>query len=487
MSKYLFPKLSDILFIALMALVLLYGPRTFNLDGDLGRHITIGNYILDTGKIPRTDLFSHTMMGQPLTPHEWLAQVIFALVHRWFGLSGIVFVTACIIAAAFTLVYKESLQRKSSRLIALALTFLAAAASSLHWLARPHIFTFLYLAIWMSLHERIRVGGKISLWIFGIVMLLWANTHGAFIAGFVVWGAYLVGAVVESLKKKSWFNDEIRRWISIGILSLAVTLINPAGIRLLETSFGFISNRYLVNHTQEYLPPDFHNPGSWPFLMMATLLIFALAIKRDRLPFSIALLVSGWFAMAIYSARNIPLFAIVAAPILSSALTYTFARLPFWQRLDENISQLDRKLKGGIWVAGFILIAGVFVSTPAMQQYNVFNASVFPKDAVDWLDEHPQDGHMFNYFTWGGYLLYRQWPGTLVFIDGQTDFYGEALTREYEQVITAQENWEQILEKYQVEWILIPENSLLAKSLADIPAWRTIYSDDCSIIFRKNQ
>ena len=73
---------------------------------------------------------------------------------------------------------------------------------------------------------------------------------------------------------------------------------------------------------------------------------------------------------------------------------------------------------------------------------------------------------------------------SLVFIDGQTDFYGEALTREYEQVITMDENWEQILEKYQVDWMIVPEGSILADNLNEQAAWQTIYSDDTAVIFK---
>ena len=147
MSKYLFPKIQDILFISLLVAVLLYGPRTFNLDGDLGRHITIGDHIMDTSSIPRFDLFSHTMAGQSLTPHEWLAQAVFALANRGLGLSGAVLITGLIIAVSFVLVFRESVRRSSSILISLGVTILAAATASLHWLSRPHVFTFLFLAI----------------------------------------------------------------------------------------------------------------------------------------------------------------------------------------------------------------------------------------------------------------------------------------------------------------------------------------------------
>jgi len=485
MSKYLFPKIQDILFISLLIAVLLYGPRTFNLDGDLGRHITIGDHILDSVTIPRFDIFSHTMTGQPLTPHEWLAQGIFALAHRGLGLSGAVLITGLIIAVSFVLVFRESVGRSSSIVVSLAMTILAAAAASLHWLARPHVFTFLYLAIWVSLHERIRCGKRTPLWIFGLVMLLWANTHGAFISGFVIWGAYLGGELLEAWQMKHWPADRIRTWLVIGALSFAVTFINPAGVHLWETSFGFIGNRYLVSHTHEYLPPYFHDSGTWPFLIMLTLMIFVLGLKKGRLPFTHVLLLTGWSAMALYSARNIPLFAIVVTPILSVMVADVLSEVKGWQKIEANILQTDQKLKGGLWIGVGILLLIVFLSTSVMQFYNRHDASVFPVAAVDWLEENLPEGNIFNHFPWGGYLLYRQWPDTLVFIDGQTDFYGEALTREYEMVITLDDSWEQILDKYQVDWMLVPKASILAGALIEHTNWQTIYKDDTAIITKR--
>ena len=71
----LIPRLEDILFMSIFFAVLGLGPRLLNMDGDLGRHITIGDYILDNQIIPTKDLFSHSMQGLDLTPHEWMAQI----------------------------------------------------------------------------------------------------------------------------------------------------------------------------------------------------------------------------------------------------------------------------------------------------------------------------------------------------------------------------------------------------------------------------
>ncbi len=485
MTKYILPRLSDIIFLSIFISVLLFGPTTFNLDGDLGRHITIGNHILNSQSIPTQDIFSHTMFGQPLTPHEWLSQVIFALAHSGLSLSGPVLIAAILIASAFALVYYDSRQRSDMPFLSLGLTVLAAAASSIHWLARPHIFTFLYLAVWVYLLENVRRNKNISIWVFGVIMLLWANTHGAFIAGFVVWGAYAAGHILEAQIQKQWQPKKLKIWLSIGLLSFTATLLNPDGIHLWGTSFGFIGNTYLVSHTQEYQPVNFHGPGSWPFLVIILLSILILGIKNHRLQISHSLLLAGWIIMGLYSARNIPLYAIIAAPILTETLAKSLPESR-WQMIETNLLKIEQSIQGLFWPILSIGLAIILLRTPPMQAYNAYNPSIFPVKAVNWLLENPQDGRIFNHFTWGGYLLYREWPDQLVFIDGQTDFYGEALTREYEWVISTSEGWENVLRKYDVAWVIIPSDSILADKLAQ-QGWQELYRDATAVILEKHK
>lgn len=480
MARYAIPRLRDVLFISLLTVVILFGPRTFNLDGDLGRHITIGNYIIENLTVPRADIFSHTMIGQTLTPHEWLAQVLLALAHRILGLPGVVLLAALIISSTFTIVFYESQVRSKSPVISLGITILAAAASSLHWLARPHVFTFMFLAIWSLLLERVRREKYAPLWTFGLLMLIWANTHGAFVAGFVTWGAFLGGELLEAWKTRQWRGSRLKSWGSIGLISFAATLLNPAGIHLWSTSIGFVSNHYLVSHTQEYLPPDFHNPGTWPFLLLIAFSIWMLGSKKQPLPVAHNLLLTGWMILGLYSARNIPLFAIIATPILSETAANTLASSR-WKIFEDNLLKTDQSLRGATWIIIGILGAVLLMSTSSMRTYDRFDASVFPVEALNWLETHPQKGKVFNYFPWGGYLLYRQWPETLVFIDGQTDFYGESLTREYEQVISVAQGWKVIMNKYQIEWVIIPSTSDLASALSD-DGWETLYQDETTAI-----
>lgn len=491
--RWLLPKFQDVVFISIFGLALLLGRGMLNTDGDLGRHITIGRYILDTHTIPVTDVFSHTMAGEPLTPHEWLAQVIFAAWHVVAGLDGVVFWCAVLIALTFTLVYRAALRHQPSLLVALSFTYLAAAAASLHWLARPHLYTMLMVAVWVTFFERMRAGKRVAWWLFPATMLLWVNLHGAFIAGLVLWGAYFAGSFIDAGIRWEGIQENLRRQktlIWIGLSSLLVTLANPAGWHIWDTTFGFLRNRYLVGHTAEYLPPDFHNISTWPFLLMIGLSLLVLGGIRPRLPGALLINLAGWTLMGLYSARNVPLYAIVAVPVLSQAVGGWLAAQALGRLggFEAGLQAVDRQLKGYLPVLLVLVVGGGFWLAGAApgEPRQGFLPEVFPVEAVDWLAENPLDGEMFNHFPWGGYLLYRTWPERKVFIDGQTDFYGEALTRQYEAVITLSEGWEQVLAQHQVAWLIVPAESGLARQLQADPHWRLLYQDETAAIIQRS-
>ncbi|MGZ9225976.1 MAG: hypothetical protein ACXW4M_10515, partial [Anaerolineales bacterium] len=426
--SYLLPRIQDAIFVVMLIAVFVHGPAMLNVDGDLGRHVTIGNYIFNNWEIPTRDIFSHTMPGQQLVPHEWLAQLTLGVLHRLWGLIGIVWMIAVLIAGAFTLTYREMLRRNVFRTLALFIVLLAASASSLHWLARPHIFTFLFTALWAYQLEN----DKSKVWLFPLIMWIWANTHGAFIAGFVIWGAHTAGWFWEYLHKQSTLKVGFRLGL-IGAASFAVTFLNPAGWHLWGTSVGYFGSQFLIDRTVEYQSPNFHIWSTWPFLILLALGILALA-SGGRLRPHESILFAGWMVMSLYSARNIPLFAIIVAPYIGVAVQATVENIPILQKLDQRISGVENGLKGIPWplLAILVFIISFYTQSNAANQ---FNPKRLPVDAVDWLETNPQQGNMFNHFTWGGYILYRLWPPETVFIDGQTDFYGESLTREYEQVM----------------------------------------------------
>lgn len=451
-----------------------------NTDGDIGRHITIGDYIAQTWKIPANDIFSHTMNGERLVPHEWLAQWTFSRFHAWMGLDGVVVVASVLIATAFTLTYHEIKKRGSSSLLALLITSLAAFASSLHWIARPHIFTFVLVAIWAySLADR-----RSKVWHFPLIMLIWANTHGAFIAGFAIWLAHMAGWAWDYLHKQAEHTDGLRL-IKIGLTSFAVTFINPSGWHLWGTSTGYYGNKFLVNSTIEYLSPNFHNWSTWPFLLMLIICLVGISFKTKLQTYE-AFLLAGWTTLSLISARNIPLFAIITAPYVATIIQSNLPSSTILQKTKTTINNVEKNHKGIVLpILAVVLLLTTSASQRGLNPANKFDPEKFPVHAADWLESNPQDGNMFNNFIWGGYLLYRLFPDELVFIDGQTDFYGESFTREYAQVMKLEDGWQDVFAKYDVAWVIIESHRSLIPALQNELEWKIVYQDNTTTILHK--
>jgi hypothetical protein len=186
----------------------------------------------------------------------------------------------------------------------------------------------------------------------------------------------------------------------------------------------------------------------------------------------------------------IPLFAIVVTPIAAKTVA-DWLRKDYGQNrfftIEENIYKINSTSNGLVWIFAIVLFAAVLLKSgrtlDPQGQGNVFDERFFPVEAVSWLKTHPQNGHMFNEFDWGGYLLLNLWPNQQIFMDGHTHIYGEKLTREYEQVIAQGNGWEEILNKYDVNWVIIRLNTSLAKALSSSADWATAYADKTAIIF----
>lgn len=195
----------------------------------------------------------------------------------------------------------------------------------------------------------------------------------------------------------------------------------------------------------------------------------------------------GLGIMSLLMARNIPLFAIASAPILSVKVNKFLSKHKTWQQINERFAGFGATSTLSVWPIAMAIIAFVYLvvfNLKFERTYYQFDPAVFPVGAVEFLKENPQKGNMFNEFNWGGYLEYQLFPDYKVFLDSQSDFYGEPLMREYDQITTAQSDWMNLFDKYHVEWVIIPLDTHLKQTLRDKLNWKIIYQDNTAAIFR---
>jgi len=171
------PSLPDLLF-ALMLVALFGKPNGWQSllgDGDTGWHIRTGDYILAHGAVPAQDIFSFSRPGQPWFAWEWLSDVIFAQCHRFWGLEGVAVLGGLLVCLSAALLFAWLLRRGTGAGIALGVTLAAASAASVHYLARPHLFSLVLLIAGLWLLDEDRREPTYWLWTLVPMAAWWAN------------------------------------------------------------------------------------------------------------------------------------------------------------------------------------------------------------------------------------------------------------------------------------------------------------------------
>jgi hypothetical protein len=483
------PSLFDIIFIIWVVVVPVgFGSRLINSDGDMARHIRLGETILDHRSLPRSDFFSHTMAGQPFIAFEWGSEVALALAYRAAGLAGVVVLSGLVLALTYALVARFLIRRGGDPLLAYFVSMAAAVLSAAHWLARPHLFTMLAVVLLLQLLER---SGPRTLWPYFLLFVAWTNLHGGFFYGCISIGIYAVG---EWLESRFWLGSARAEWIArarhhvaaLGVALLA-SVVNPNGIRNLAHVTGFFGNRFL-RQTQEFLSPDFHTVNGKIFLLALLVVMATFAFARRRPTMPVLAIVLANVAFSLISQRNIELFALVALPLLALTYDAEWRALPVLRRPKEVFQREHAAAYSGVAATvSALLLMGLALTGGTVAGMEViparFDPKVFPVYAVAKARAGRLEGKLFNDFVWGGYLLHA-WPEQRVFIDGGTDHYGDELFDEYVKVWNLDPGWRDVVQHRGISVVLVPSRSRLADELTRDQHWRVWYCDSTAVLLK---
>ena len=493
--RWLMPSVADLIFVALLA-SLLFTPLSVKLLGDAGTgwHIRTGQLILTTHEIPRVDPFS-SQIRQPWIAWEWLYDIVIGRLEASAGLNGVVWLTAVVIAAVFAALFRLLLKRGVDFLLALVLTLLAMAASMIHFLARPHVLSWLFALIWFWILDSGECEldkGNRRLWLLPILMLIWANVHGGLLLGFVLLGIFWVGSLwtwlrlkesrIEESLQKIGAGKRVRLLTLVGVVSAAASFVNPYGWHLHAHIYSYLTNRFFMDHIEEFQSPNFHGIAQRCFLILLLIVIAALAANGRKLRASEILLLMFAVYAGLYSSRNIPIASILLAAIIGP-LIGSFRGRAFLQRM----TIVDSTLRGHLWpivaTIGTLMIAangGRLVSAVLMDAH--FDPQRMPVLAVDFVEHANVTSPLLGPDYWGGYFIYRLYPRNKVVIDDRHDFYGESILRSYLTTIRVEPGWKDFIQCSAP--MVLPRKAALTEILRKTPIWRPVYSDDVSVVFR---
>lgn len=493
----LMPSLTDFAFVLPLFLLfgMLSGPTHLLSDSDTGWHIRTGEWILRNHHVPSVDFYSFTMAGRPWFAWEWAWDVIAAGIHTFAGLAGVAFLNVILICVSAALVFRLIRRYTENDILSFAFTILAVCGTIIHWLARPHLVSWVFGLLFCHMILSAEQGRSRSLLLLPPLMVLWTNLHGGFSVGIVL---LLTSAVGDALQ--TTFSDDrlslaayrsAYKYLGCAGLCGIASLANPYGWELHKHVFGYLRDSTLIDNISEFQTISFHNPGSIFFECMLLIGIAAALWCFSNKRVALGLTVLIWAHAALFSARNIPLFMLLSAAPAALMIHDMLIRLGSTQSL-AGIARQAREVCSDLRAMERInrsyLLSGLAILFIAAGMaggkgvfHSEFNPKNFPLRAIA-LARSAGFKHLFTSDQWAGYLLYSD-PSRRVFFDGRSDFYGGAMVKQYQHIMTAQYDSEDLLDKFSIDGVLVKTDAPLAMLLKRSPDWKLLFDDGDAIVF----
>ena len=467
----------------------LFGVHLFSNDGSVGRHIRLGRGILESGAIPRIDFLSHTMAGRPFVASEWLSEVIFAGADSIAGLSGVAVLTGLLFASAIQVVFRFCRSGGAGPLLASAVTGFSMFLQSVQLHPSPRLFSILFAAGFLLLLESYRREPRTWPLVIQIpLMAIWTNLHWGFLAGFSLLGVYLA----DAWRPRSPARGSRVPLSLVALGCLLATLVNPVGLDIWPQALSVVGLESLLDPTRGYRSPDFHQFYGKLFLAGVVMGFGLLGSGRIRAEFRGLVLFLGWTAASLVSAQCIPLFGALAIPWFAiwlhdlPEIEYAADRaaVPVVRRFSTPGESTRTAASSMLGISSALILGAATIGVALAWdrgRYS-FDPGFFPVAASRALDSLAPQGKMFNEILWGGYLHYAE-PDRPVFIDEQVHFYGRQVSTDYTRIRQLAPQSLELLDHYEIGWVIVPPNSPLPQGLDLNPMWRRVYADPSVVIY----
>ena len=383
-------------------------------DQDLGRHLKLGEIIVQTHLVPTTNLFSYTNPDFPFINTHWLFEVFVYFWSTTLGLQSLLILKTIILLFSVWLILKIVPKENKALLLPLGFIFLHVLRERLE--LRPEIFSFLFTAgTYYILEKRTKY-----IYFLPFIQLIWINTHIYFFIGLILQVIFLIHAGYQCLR----FNlkgCKLKLPIIIFILSVLASLINPNGLSGLLYPLNVTKNYgyTTVEHQTMFLLENigFRDPN-FLFVKLSigiiVLSLLALAIKRKFELKNILLSLSG-LGFALLNVRSFPYLVFLSLPALL-----------------QNFGLVKRNFVTGFLflVFSFMLLLESFFYLNG--DYYKYNESINQvslsyvesgKATMDFVLKNNLPNPIFNNFDIGSYIIYRGYPKYSVFVDGRPGAY----------------------------------------------------------------
>ncbi len=427
-------------------------------DSDVPWHLATGKLLLETGKVPTTDPWSFASQGQPWYLLSWVWDLLLGVAEKGFGEFGVL-VFVLMVSAALVSMLAAHLVTMRVSLSAIFFTSMVAGLCIQDFItARPHLggYALAFIFYVLAYHSR----GKTTygtLRALPPLMLLWANTHGSFIAGFTILAAYSVEAFVA--RDYVWLKRLIVTTLACGVMAL----LNPYG---LEVTIGALKtlNGTARSYTIEWLPFTFSSStgiSTWLILF-----IMASNLRFANVPLADKLLSIAWLLASMFIIRNGAIFVLLSAPYLARCMDEATMDLREVRKPSKFVGVMEAQPLWRLWVAavGLVLVFSYGASKfPYQDKILSEGASAF--DAIDYATEHYSDHKFLSNFNFGGQVIYRSGGKLAFMMDSRAGtVYPEQVIKDYLTFLFLKPGWQGVLDSYGVNGIIMYKETNFSQS-----------------------
>ncbi|MBN1570800.1 MAG: hypothetical protein JXA73_23370 [Acidobacteria bacterium] len=463
-------------------------------------HLRIGQVIVETLSIPRTDIFSFTAAGKEFIDQSWLADVLFYIIYKAGGFALVVFGNGILLS--LILLPLSFLCRKAGPKTWSSVFPLFLVAFCLPWNLRPQIyssalFSFFYWILWSY-----RSKASSAIYALPVLMIVWVNLHGAFPIGLGLIVIFLAVELIELLvggMGDAASTQRLKVLALILVLCFVATMANPELYGVYDYVLSIMKSASVQKYVTEWQPPAVSSSDGFTLFYLPFFLLTLAFIVSSRRPSLLELsLYAAFSAYGLMALRNCVWFVIVSAPMLARhlpSIDWSFIhpkpaasalRLSHPHARRKELASLNR-------VIALAMIVVFIMHSPWVKmrlQKSTLQSPDTPVGAMDFIERNWIQGNIFHPQLYGDYLIWRLWPEQRSFFDGRVHLFDEAFVKEYSKVLHCAE-WEALLAKYDIKYLLLPKGKQDEDMVKLIEAarysgrWAARYEDDIAVLFER--
>jgi hypothetical protein len=284
----------------------------------------------------------------------------------------------------------------------------------------------------------------------------------------VLLGIYTAGIALEERA----ITPNVRRYALLTIACAGAICLTPLGVRLPVYALTLFSSP-IRSVIDEWQPTTINSigfaAGVLPFVLAMVLLGFSKPWRWREV-----LLFTAMTVLSLTAGRNIPIAAIVMAPLVAQRLT---SALPAGFDVGTLKNRFERLMFAALAVSGSLLIGVMLARQPDVRKPSI------PLRAVEVAAAVPGAHRLFcEDFAWCSWALRHS--NVSDFIDGRCDPFPARVWNQYTDVYEVKPRWRSILDREHIDLVLTKRTRPLAQALA-LSGWRKIYTDSTYALFMR--